>query len=82
LSEANTHQNGENSPNLGRCYDFNSIFAKKLANNICVFAQTAASFCKNVIITLVFEKKRQFLPKIGKNSRLNVFASFLGFSFP
>jgi hypothetical protein len=32
-------------------------------------AQTTAKFCKNVIITLVFENNADFLPKIGKNRR-------------
>jgi hypothetical protein len=49
-----------------RCYDFKNIFAEKLA----FYAQTTASFCKNLIITLVFEKKTpRFSPKIGKNRR-------------
>jgi hypothetical protein len=40
-------------------------FAKKLA----FFAQNKAKLCKNWIITLVFEKNTNFLPKIGKNRR-------------
>jgi hypothetical protein len=41
------------------------FFAKKLA----FFAQNKAKLCKNWIITLVFEKNANFLPKIGKNRR-------------
>jgi hypothetical protein len=34
---------------------------------LAFFAQTSAEFCKNLIVTLVFEKKSQFFPsKIGK----------------
>jgi hypothetical protein len=44
-----------------RCYDFKNIFDKNFSKNIGVlFAQTSASFCKNVIITLVFEKNGIF----------------------
>jgi hypothetical protein len=52
-----------------RCYDFKNIFAEKFGENIGVFSQTTASFCKNVIIKLVFEKNAIFSPKIGKNRR-------------
>jgi hypothetical protein len=40
---------------------------KKSAEKLAFFAQTAATFGKNLIITLVFEKNANFLPKIGKN---------------
>jgi hypothetical protein len=43
-----------------RCYDFKNIFAKKLAKEFAGFAQTTASFCHTVIITLVFEKNANF----------------------
>jgi hypothetical protein len=36
---------------------------------IGVFAQTTASFCKKMIITLIFENNAIFSPKIGKNRR-------------
>jgi hypothetical protein len=39
-----------------------------LAKILASFAQTAATFCKNLIITLVFEKNAIFSPKIGKKS--------------
>jgi hypothetical protein len=42
---------------------------KTLAKILAFFAQTSASFCKNLIITLGFEKNANFLPKIGKNRR-------------
>jgi hypothetical protein len=46
------------------------IFSPKLfAKMWAFFAQTAATFCKNLIITLVFEKNANFSPKIGKNRR-------------
>jgi hypothetical protein len=41
----------------------------KNGKNTAFFGQTTASFCKG-IISLVFEKKRQFFPpEIGKNRR-------------
>jgi hypothetical protein len=40
---------------------------KNLAKILAFFAQTTASFCKNLIITLVFEKNANFSQKIGKN---------------
>jgi hypothetical protein len=33
---------------------------KNLAKILAVFAQTTASFCKNLIITLAFEKNANF----------------------
>jgi hypothetical protein len=42
---------------------------KKLAKILALLAQTTASFCKNLIITLVFEKNANFFAKIGKNRR-------------
>jgi hypothetical protein len=44
-------------------------FAKN-GGNWALFAQTTASFCKKLIITLVFEKNAKFFStKIGKNCR-------------
>jgi hypothetical protein len=40
-----------------------NTFAEKSVENIGVFAQTAATFCKNLIITLVFEKNDNFFAK-------------------
>jgi hypothetical protein len=34
---------------------------------LALSAQTTASFCKKLIITLDFDKNVNFLPKIGKN---------------
>jgi hypothetical protein len=45
-------------------YDLKNIFAEKVGKNIGVFAQIAASFCKNLIITLVFEKRADFFARI------------------
>jgi hypothetical protein len=42
---------------------------KNLAKILAFFAQTTASSCKNLIITLAFEKNANFLPKIGKIRR-------------
>jgi hypothetical protein len=42
---------------------------KNLAKILAFFAQTTASFCKTLIITLVFEKNAIFSPNIGKISR-------------
>jgi hypothetical protein len=40
---------------------------KKLAKILAFFAQTTASFGKNLIITLVFEKRANIF--VGKNRR-------------
>jgi hypothetical protein len=49
-----------------RCYS--NIFAEKFGKNIGVFfAQTTASFCKNEIITLVFEKNANFFAENWQN---------------
>jgi hypothetical protein len=40
---------------------------KNLAKKLVFFAQNKAKLFKNWIITLVFEKNANFLPKIGKN---------------
>jgi hypothetical protein len=49
---------------------------KHFAKNLACFAQTTARFCKNVIIALVFEKKRQFfrqkMAKIGEKCDHNI----------
>jgi hypothetical protein len=45
------------------------VSPKNLTKILDLFAQTTASFCKNVIITLVCEKNAIFAPKIGKNRR-------------
>jgi hypothetical protein len=53
-----------------RCYDFRNIFTLKiLAKILAFFAQTTASFCKNLIITLFFEKNAIFSQKMGANRR-------------
>jgi hypothetical protein len=60
----------------GGCYDFLYVFAKIFRERLPFFAQTTASFCKILIITLVFEKKRQFfrlnLAKIPENCDHNI----------
>jgi hypothetical protein len=49
---------------------------KNLATILFFFAQTTARFCKNLIVTLVFEKKRQFFrrkfAKIAENCDYNI----------
>jgi hypothetical protein len=51
-----------------RCYDLKKIFLqKKLAKILAFFAQATANCCKNLIITMGFEKNAIFTPKIGKN---------------
>jgi hypothetical protein len=52
-----------------RCYDFKNIFAEKIAKKLVFFTQNKGKLCKILIITLVFEKNANFLPKIGKNRR-------------
>jgi hypothetical protein len=42
---------------------------KNFANKLAFFAQNKGKLCKNWIITLVFEKNGNFLPKIGKHWR-------------
>jgi hypothetical protein len=42
---------------------------KNFAKILAFFAQTTATFCKNLIITLVFEKNAIFSPEIGKNRK-------------
>jgi hypothetical protein len=53
-------------PIWDRCYDFKNIFAEKFSNKLAV------SLFKKCIITLVFEKKRQYFPrkmaKIAENN--------------
>jgi hypothetical protein len=46
-----------------------NIFAEKFGENVGFFAQTTATFCKNLIIALVFEKNANFVPKIVENRR-------------
>jgi hypothetical protein len=46
------------------------IFSPKiLAKILSFFAQTAATFCKNLIITLVFEKNANFFPENWQKSQ-------------
>jgi hypothetical protein len=51
---------------------FKILSPKKLATIFAFFAQTTASFCKNLIVTLVVEKNANFSPKIGKNRDHNI----------
>jgi hypothetical protein len=61
------------SESWDRCFDFENIFAQNiLQKNWHFLFQSTASLCKNLLITLVFEKtKRQFfrrkLAKIAEN---------------
>jgi hypothetical protein len=47
-----------------------NIFAKKIGELLAFLSQNKANLCKNLIITLVFEKNANFLPKIGENRRI------------
>jgi hypothetical protein len=63
LLKANNRPLGENSPNLvtllprDRCYESKNIFAETFGENIGIFSQTSANFCKNLITTLFFFRK-------------------------
>jgi p-aminobenzoyl-glutamate transporter AbgT len=48
---------------------FKIFSPKNLAKILAFFAQITACFCKNLIITLVFERNAIFSRKIGKNRR-------------
>jgi hypothetical protein len=53
-----------------RCYDLKKYFRqKKIGENIAVFVQTSASFCKNLIITLVSEKNAIFFAENWQKSQ-------------
>jgi hypothetical protein len=55
---------------LAQCYDFLNIFAEKfLRKNWRFWLENKAKFWKKLIITMVFKKNANFLPKIGKNRR-------------
>jgi hypothetical protein len=56
-------------------YDFLNIFAETVSEKIGVFDK--AKLCKNLTITLVFEKNVNFLPKIVKNRDHNIDPRFL-----
>jgi hypothetical protein len=43
-----------------QCYDFLNIFAEKFGEKIGVLTQNKAKLCKNLILTLVFEKNANF----------------------
>jgi hypothetical protein len=53
----------------GRCYDFFLISPKISAKKLAFLTQNKAKICEILIITLVFEKNANFLPKIVKNRR-------------
>jgi hypothetical protein len=44
---------------------FKILSPKNLAKILAFFAQTTASFCKNVVITLALEKNANFSHKIA-----------------
>jgi hypothetical protein len=62
----------ENQKNLGPMLSFKIFSPKNLAKKLAFCAKTTASFCKDAIITMVFDKKTQFclrkLAKIAENS--------------
>jgi hypothetical protein len=51
-----------------RCYDFQNIFAKKFGKKLAFITQNKAKLCKNLIMTLVFEKNANFFAKNGRKS--------------
>jgi hypothetical protein len=56
-----------------RCYDFLNIFAENFSKKLAFLTQNKAKLFKILIITLVFEKKRQFFsPKIAENCDHNI----------
>jgi hypothetical protein len=67
------HYFGLQSPILvvswDRIYYFLNIFAIKFIKKLAFLTQNKAKICKILIITLVFEKNANFLPKIVKNCR-------------
>jgi hypothetical protein len=52
-----------------RCYDFLNILAEKFSKKMAFLTQNKAKLCKNLIITLVFDKTPIFSPKIVENRR-------------
>jgi hypothetical protein len=48
---------------------FKYFWQKNLVKKLAFFAQTTASFGKNLIVTLVLRKTPIFRPKIVKNRR-------------
>jgi hypothetical protein len=46
---------------------FKYFSPKKSAKKLAIWTQNKAKLCKNLIITLVFEKTAIFSQKIGKN---------------
>jgi hypothetical protein len=52
-----------------RCYDFENIFAEIFSEKLAFLTQNKAKIYKILIITWVFEKNANFLPKIVKNRK-------------
>jgi hypothetical protein len=52
---------GKGCENWDRCHDFLNIFAEKFSEKMAFLTQNKAKICKILIITLVFEKKDNFL---------------------
>jgi hypothetical protein len=61
----------KNSPNLGpMLHMISKIFSPNFsAKKLAFLTQNKAKLCKILILTLVFEKNANFLPKIVKNRR-------------
>jgi hypothetical protein len=49
---------GKTYKTWGRCYKFINIYAENYGEKNGIFAQTSASYCKNLITTLVFLRKK------------------------
>jgi hypothetical protein len=65
-------------------------FRQKIQQKMAFLTQNKAKLCKNLIITLVFEKNAHFLPKIVENRRKKIviitsipgLIYFLGYNIP
>jgi hypothetical protein len=52
-----------------RCYDFLDIFAKKFSKKLAFFTRNKAKLCKNMIITLAFEKNANYFAENWQKSQ-------------
>jgi hypothetical protein len=64
-----TYRNDIHIVTCDRCYDLKNIFAKKISEKLAFFDSNKAKLCKNLIITLVFEKNANFFAEIWHKSQ-------------
>jgi hypothetical protein len=63
----------------GCCYDFKNISAQKMAKKLAFFTQNKAKLCKNLILTLVFEKNANiFAENCRKSQKIVIITSTPG----